>query len=82
MTASAPPNSAQASSSAASNRCSSPSAPNVPVTVTQFGELTAEDVEGYASLGVERVVLELPTEPRDETLRRLDDMAAEFAKLR
>ena len=53
----------------------------VPVTVTQFGELTAEDVAGYAALGVERVVLELPTEPRDETLRRLDDMAAKFAKL-
>ena len=55
---------------------------DVPVTVTQFGELTAEDVEGYASLGVERVVVELPTEPRDETLRRLDDMAAAFATLR
>lgn len=55
---------------------------DVPVTVTQFGELTAETVEGYASLGVERIVLELPTEPRDETLRRLDDMAAAFAKLR
>jgi len=53
----------------------------VPVTVTEFGELTAENVDGYASLGVERVVVELPTEPRDETLRRLDDMAAKFAKL-
>jgi len=54
---------------------------DVPVTVTQFGELTTEIIEGYASLGVERIVLELPTEPRDETLRRLDDLAAQFAKL-
>ena len=49
--------------------------------VTQFGELTTEIIEGYESLGVERIVLELPTEPRDETLRRLDDLAAQFAKL-
>ena len=55
---------------------------DVPVTVTQFGELTADIVEGYESLGVERIVLELATEPRDETLRRLDDLAAAFAKLR
>ena len=53
---------------------------DVPVTVTQFGELTAEIIEGYESLGVERIVFELPTEPRDETLRRLDDFAAHFAK--
>jgi probable F420-dependent oxidoreductase len=53
---------------------------DVPVTVTQFGELSADIIEGYESLGVERIVLELPTEPRDETLRRLDDMAAAFAK--
>ena len=53
---------------------------DVPVTVTQFGELTAEIIEGYTSLGVERIVLELPTEPRDETLRRLDDLAAHFAQ--
>jgi len=53
---------------------------DVPVTVTQFGELTAEIIEGYESLGVERIVLELPTEPRDETLRRLDDLSAHFAE--
>ena len=53
---------------------------DVPVTVTQFGELTAEIIDGYESLGVERIVFELPTEPRDETLRRLDDFAAHFAK--
>ncbi|MBX9979033.1 MAG: LLM class F420-dependent oxidoreductase, partial [Mycobacterium gordonae] len=36
---------------------------------------------GYAPLGVERVLLELETEPRDESLRRLDELA-ELAQLR
>lgn len=53
----------------------------VPVTVTQFGTLTRETVEGYAALGVERFLVELPTEPRDETLRRLDGLAAELGPL-
>ncbi|WP_367318940.1 LLM class F420-dependent oxidoreductase [Streptomyces sp. HUAS ZL42] len=34
-----------------------------------------EALEGYAQLGVERVLLYLPTGPRDETLRTLDDFA-------
>jgi len=56
---------------------------DVPVIVSQLGEtLSVESAEGYASLGVEHVVVELPTEPRDETLRWLDRMAAELAKLR
>jgi hypothetical protein len=46
-----------------------------------MGNHTAEAVASYADLGVERVLLELPTEPRDETLRRLDGLQAEFAKL-
>ncbi len=54
---------------------------DVPVTVSQLGTLSAESFTGYASLGVERVVVELPTEPRDETLRRLDRLAADFATL-
>jgi probable F420-dependent oxidoreductase len=54
---------------------------DVPVTVSQLGTLSADTAQGYASLGVERVVVELPTEPRDDTLRRLDRMAAEFATL-
>jgi len=56
---------------------------DVPVIVSQLGKtLSVESAEGYASLGVEHVVVELPTEPRDETLRWLDRMAAELAKLR
>jgi probable F420-dependent oxidoreductase len=54
---------------------------DVPVINIHMGEQTAKAVAGYADLGVERVLLELPTEPRDETLRRLDEMQAEFAKL-
>ena len=53
----------------------------VPVTVTQFGTPTRETVEGYAALGVERFLVELPTEPRDETLRRLDGLAVELGTL-
>jgi probable F420-dependent oxidoreductase len=45
------------------------------------GEQTAKGVEGYADLGVERVLVELPTEPRDQTLQRLDEMQTEFARL-
>jgi probable F420-dependent oxidoreductase len=55
--------------------------PDVPVTVCQWGEATAKDLEGYLPLGVERVLMELPTEPRDQTLRYLDGLRAEFAKL-
>lgn len=55
---------------------------DVPVIVSQLGKaLTAESLEGYASLGVQHVVAELPTEPRDETLRWLDRLAAEIATL-
>jgi probable F420-dependent oxidoreductase len=54
---------------------------DVPVIVSHNGEQTAEGVEGYADLGVERVLLDLPTEPRDETLRRLDALQTEFAQL-
>jgi probable F420-dependent oxidoreductase len=54
---------------------------DVPVIVSHWGEQTAKGVEGYADLGVQRVLLDLPTEPRDETLRRLDALQAEFAQL-
>jgi probable F420-dependent oxidoreductase len=54
---------------------------DVPVIVCHAGEQTAKGVEGYADLGVEHVLLDLPTEPRDETLRRLDELQAEFAPL-
>jgi len=54
---------------------------DVPVINIHAGKQTAKAVAGYADLGVERVLLELPTEPRDETLRHLDEMQAEFAQL-
>ena len=55
---------------------------DVRVTVCQWGDATAKDLAGYEPLGVERVLLELPSEPRDETLRKLDELAAELAPLR
>ncbi len=54
---------------------------DVPVIVSHAGEQTAKGVEGYANLGVERVLVELPTEPREPTLRRLDELQAELAQL-
>jgi probable F420-dependent oxidoreductase len=54
---------------------------DVPVINTHMGEQTAKDVEGYRDLGVEHILIELPTAPRDETLRRLDELQTEFAKL-
>jgi alkanesulfonate monooxygenase SsuD/methylene tetrahydromethanopterin reductase-like flavin-dependent oxidoreductase (luciferase family) len=55
---------------------------DVPVIHIHMGEEPkAKDVEGYRDLGVEHVLVELPTEPRDQTLRRLDELQAEFAKL-
>jgi hypothetical protein len=36
---------------------------------------TLEDLEAYARLGVERVLLDLPTLPESETLKLLDDLA-------
>lgn len=54
---------------------------DVPVINIHAGEPTAKSVEGYLRLGLEHVLVELPTEPRDQTLRRLDELQAEFAKL-
>jgi probable F420-dependent oxidoreductase len=54
---------------------------DVPVINIHAGEPTAKNLEGYLQLGLEQVLVELPTEPRDETLRRLDELQAEFAKL-
>jgi probable F420-dependent oxidoreductase len=54
---------------------------DVPTIAIHVGEPTAKAVEGYLSLGVERVLLELPTEPRDQTLRHLDEMATALAQL-
>ncbi|OBG63418.1 LLM class F420-dependent oxidoreductase [Mycobacterium sp. E3339] len=54
---------------------------DVPVISLHAGASTAKELEGYLALGVEHLLVELPTEPRDETLRRLDELRAEFAKL-
>jgi len=52
---------------------------DVPVINIHMGELTAKDVDGYRNLGVEQLLVELPTEPRDQTLRLLDELQAQFA---
>ena len=54
---------------------------DVPVINFHFGEPTAKEIEGYLPLGLEHLLVDLPTEPRDETLRRLDTLQAEFAQL-
>ena len=54
---------------------------DVPVIHFHAGEPTAEALEGYRELAVEHVLVDLATEPRDETLRRLDELQAEFADL-
>ncbi|WP_406692299.1 LLM class F420-dependent oxidoreductase [Saccharopolyspora sp. ID03-671] len=47
------------------------------VPVTLFGaEDDAAKLTGYAEAGVDRALLMLPTLPRDETLRKLDELAA------
>ncbi len=56
--------------------------PDVPVIASHVGEVTAEVLTGYRDLGIEHVTVELPTQPRDETLRRLDALHTEYAKLR
>ncbi|MGE2814355.1 LLM class F420-dependent oxidoreductase [Mycobacterium heidelbergense] len=55
---------------------------DVPIIHVHLGEeWKAKDLEGYRDLGVDHVLVELPTEPRDPTLRRLDELQAEFDKL-
>jgi len=55
--------------------------PDVPVIASHVGNVTAEVLAGYRDLGIEHVTVELPTQPRDETLRHLDVLHAEYAKL-
>lgn len=54
---------------------------DVPVINFHGGEPTAKELEGYLTLGLEQVLVDLPTEPREQTLRRLDDLQGEIAKL-
>jgi probable F420-dependent oxidoreductase len=46
----------------------------VPVSVFNASS-EPEDLKAYAQLGVERVLLDLPTLPESETLKQLDDLA-------
>lgn len=54
---------------------------DVPVINIHMGEPNAQDLQRYRDLNVEHVLVELPTEPRDQTLRRLDELQTEFARL-
>lgn len=53
----------------------------VPVINIHSGRPRAKDFEPYLDIGVEHVLVELPTEPRDQTLGRLDELQTEFARL-
>lgn len=55
--------------------------PDVPVIASHVGKVTAEVLAGYRDLGIEHVTVELPTQPREETLRRLDTLHAAYAEL-
>jgi probable F420-dependent oxidoreductase len=54
---------------------------DVPVINIHMGQLSAKEIESYQQLGVEHVLVDLETEPRDPTLRRLDELQAVFAQL-
>jgi probable F420-dependent oxidoreductase len=54
---------------------------DVPVINFHMGQLTAKEIESYQQLGVEHVLVDLETQPRDQTLRRLDELQAAFAQL-
>jgi hypothetical protein len=55
--------------------------PNVPVIHFHGGKPTVQELEGYRDLGLKHLLVDLPTEPHDQTLRRLDGLQAELAKL-
>lgn len=54
---------------------------DVPVINFHGGAATAAELAAYRDLGVEHLLVDLPTEPRDQTLRRLDQLQAELAKI-
>jgi probable F420-dependent oxidoreductase len=54
---------------------------DVPVIAMHIGEPKAKDLERYRDLDINHVVVELPTEPRDETFTYLDGLHKEFAQL-
>ena len=54
---------------------------DVPVIAMHIGESSAVEIERYRDLDVDHVVVELPTEPRDQTFTYLDGLQKEFAQL-
>lgn len=54
---------------------------DVPVIHFHGGEPSAKELEGYRDVELQHLLVDLPTEPRDQTLQRLDRLRAEFAKL-
>lgn len=54
---------------------------DVPVINFHGGAATAAELEAYRDLGLEHLLLDLPTEPRDQTLRRLDQLQDELTKI-
>jgi len=52
-----------------------------PSNFEHIGESTATAIGRYRDLGIDHVVVELPTEPRDETFTYLDGLQKEFAQL-
>ena len=54
---------------------------DVPVTVFNASS-EPEDLEAYARLGVERLLLNLPTLPQSETLNQLDELAQTVTDIR
>jgi probable F420-dependent oxidoreductase len=54
---------------------------DVPVIAMHIGEPKAKDIARYRDLDINHVVVELPTEPRDETFTYLDGLHKEFAQL-
>jgi probable F420-dependent oxidoreductase len=54
---------------------------DVVVTATHVGPHEPEKLAGYEELGVERVVLQIPTAPESETLEHLDRIAQLVAKV-
>jgi probable F420-dependent oxidoreductase len=54
---------------------------DVPVINFHGGKPTAEELESYHNLGLEHLLVDLPTEPRDQTLERLDELQSEINRL-
>jgi hypothetical protein len=54
---------------------------DVPVTVFNASS-EPEDLKAYAQLGVERLLLNLPTLPQSETLNQLDELAQTVTDIR